>query len=232
MPTLPSDSLGREAVPHAGERRIRIAPPVVEEPRRSQVPFLQRRWLSPFDAEETRWSVRVYATQPAYLAICEYAASDMQNEVGGALIGRWRRDTRNDESFIVVEAMIPARHTRHGSAFLTFTQESLLALHQDQESRYPRKQMVGWFHTHPRMGVFLSEYDLWLAQHFFPEPWQASLVVEPHSGSGGFFVRDGDGRLPSYRYTGFSEILAPDGRSRMQWKNLAAERLEIGFTGG
>jgi proteasome lid subunit RPN8/RPN11 len=232
MPTFPSEGLGWTPTPPAGERRIRIAPPAVAEARRSQVPFLQRHWLSPFDAEETRWSVRVYMTQPAYLAVCEHAASDLENEVGGALIGRWRRDARDDAPFIVVEAILPARHTRHGSAFLTFTQQSLLSLHADQESLYPRKQMVGWFHTHPRMGVFLSEYDVWLAQHFFPEPWQASLVIEPYSCAGGFFVRDGEGRLPSYRYTGFTEILAPDGRSRMQWKNLAAERLEIGFTGG
>jgi proteasome lid subunit RPN8/RPN11 len=232
MPMLPSDNLGWETTSFAGERRIRIAPRVDVQPRLSHVPFMQRRWLSSFDGPDARWTVRVFVTQPAYLGICEYASSDMQNEVGGVLIGRWRRDAQDGADFIVVEAMIPARHTRHGSAFLTFTQESLLALHQDQESCFPRKQIVGWFHTHPRMGVFLSEYDLWLAEHFFPEPWQASLVIEPHSSTGGFFVRDGEGRLPSYHYTGFNEILAPDGRSRMQWKNLAAERLEIGFTGG
>jgi proteasome lid subunit RPN8/RPN11 len=229
---VPIDTSLPNIHPRSAEHRVRIAPVVTDEPRRSYIPYAVRHWLSPFDELDTRWAVRVYATQPALMEICSYAASDMDNEVGGALIGRWRKDARDGSQFILVEAMLPARHTRHGSAFLTFTQESLLSFHEEQESRFPRKRIVGWFHTHPRMGVFLSEYDLWLAEHFFPEPWQVSLVVEPHSSTAGFFVREEDGRLPTYQYAGLYEILAPDGRSRMRWKNLAAERLEIGFTGG
>jgi proteasome lid subunit RPN8/RPN11 len=229
---MATDPMPPKVPDRTGEQRVRIAPPVTEVPRRSYIPHALRRWLSPHDGPDSHWAVRVYVSQSAIAQINEHAASDMDNEVGGALLGRWRKDARDGSQFVVVEAMLPARHTRHGSAFLTFTQESLLGFHEEQASRFPRKQIVGWFHTHPRMGVFLSEYDLWLAEHFFPASWQVSLVVEPHSSTGGFFVRDENGQLPGYRYSGLYEMLDPDGRGRLRWKNLTAERMEIEFTGG
>jgi hypothetical protein len=70
------------------------------------------------------------------------------------------------------------------------------------------------------MGIFLSGYDRWLHHHFFPELWQVALVVEPFSGSGGFFSRDAEGVVPSRTYSGFFEILAPDGPSAVRWSNL------------
>jgi proteasome lid subunit RPN8/RPN11 len=176
-------------------------------------------------------AVRVFFTQPAFVRVCSQAGRDMDNEVGGALVGQWRIDRRSGEQFIVVEAALPARFTRHGSAFLTFTQDSLVAMHEEQEERYPKKRIVGWFHTHPRMGVFLSDYDLWLHRHFFPEPWQVALVIEPHTQVGGFFIRTRDGNLDPHHYHGFLEILAFSGQSLMYWKNLEPAPVEEGPDG-
>jgi proteasome lid subunit RPN8/RPN11 len=204
--------------------RVRLAPPEADSPSPSRMPRTRARlWHSPFDSDGKRAAVSVFLTQPAFVRICALAGRDMDNEVGGVLIGLWRADKTSGEQYIVAEAALPARHTRQGSAFLTFTQDTLVAFQQEQEERYPGKRIVGWFHTHPRMGVFLSDYDLWLHTHFFPEPWQVALVIEPHGQTGGFFVRSGDGRLDNHAYFGFREILGRSGRSLVYWKNLEPE---------
>jgi hypothetical protein len=70
------------------------------------------------------------------------------------------------------------------------------------------------------MGVILSHYDTWLHSHFFPEPWQVALVVEPFSSVAGFFIRQADGALDPTRYFGFHEMDGADGHSIVRWHNL------------
>lgn len=153
----------------------------------------------------------------------EHATSDLECEVGGILVGNWSINSEIRQQFILVEAVLPARFTRQGSIYLTFTQDSLVDLHAEMDEHYPSKQIVGWYHTHPGMGVFLSPYDTWLHDHFFPEPWQVALVIEPHSTAGGFFIRRADGALDPERYFGFYELDGNSGQGIVQWSNLRQE---------
>jgi proteasome lid subunit RPN8/RPN11 len=180
------------------------------------------RWLA--DGENGRsGGMQVFVTQPVFRAINAHANSDLDNEVGGWLAGRWCRDVETKAEFVVVEALLPAQQVRSGSTFLTFTHDSQVAMLAALEERYAKKGIVGWYHTHPRMGLFLSGYDVWLHEHFFPYPWQVALVLDPHSHSGGFFVRDGKNTLDSRRYFGFHELLNRKGETIVDWRNLKAE---------
>jgi proteasome lid subunit RPN8/RPN11 len=179
-------------------------------------------WLEPV--------VSVFVSQRAFVRFCAHAGSDLSNEVGGWLVGKWRADKVTGRQFVVVENSLPATLTRHGSAFLTFTQDTQVALYEALEERFPGKQLVGWYHTHPRMGVFLSEYDTWLHRNFFPEHYQVALVIEPYSATGGFFIRQTDGSLDARRYYGFYELHNRRRRSVMHWRNLYSEAETV--TGG
>ena len=208
---------------NAIEKRVRLLPAEGREPLSGRRPVFQaRRWRSGREGEASR-AVDVFVTPHAFVRFCAHAGSDLDNEVGGILLGQWRVDSASGRQYIVVEAALRARHTRQGSAFLTFTSDSLVALHEEKDERYPAKELVGWYHTHPRMGVFLSGHDLWLHEHFFPEPWQVALVIEPHSGSGGFFVRETDGHLDAHLYSGFYELKPRGSSSVVHWKNLEPE---------
>jgi len=190
-----------------------------------------RRWRSPLESDEQKPVVSVFVTPRAYVRFCAHAGSDLDHEVGGVLVGERYADETTEEPFIMVEAVLPARHTRQGSAYLTFTQDSLVALNDELEERYPGKEMVGWYHTHPRMGVFLSGYDTWLHEYFFPAPWQVALVIEPHSVTGGFFVRKADGSLDPRRYAGFYELIEDDAQSVVHWRNLEPDPAVEGSEG-
>jgi hypothetical protein len=70
------------------------------------------------------------------------------------------------------------------------------------------------------MAVFLSEYDTWLHRHFFREPWQVALVVEPYRGHGGFFCWQPGPRFDPRCYVGFYELADLQEESVVDWTNL------------
>ena len=200
---------------------IHILPSEPSSPPGAHIPSSRAwRWRSQFEQDDHNPVVSVFVTQRAYVRFCAHAGSDLQNEVGGWLVGKWRADKVTGENFIVVEAILPAPHTRQGSAYLTFTQDTQIALYDELNERYPNKDLVGWYHTHPRMGVFLSQYDTWLHRNFFPELYQVALVIEPYSATGGFFLRQPDGNLDPRHYYGFYELYHRNKRSVVHWRNM------------
>lgn len=59
---------------------------------------------------------------------------------------------------------------------------------------------VGWYHSHTRSEIFLSDSDLQVHTRFFPEPWQIALVLKPHTFQPmrcGFFFRESGGNIQS-----------------------------------
>ena len=200
---------------------IRLQPPEAPEPLTEEIPSaISRRWWTEIEDGIQAPPVSVFMTQKAYVKTNVHAGSDLENEVGGWLVGKWRADTESGDNYIVIEAILPALHTEHGSAFLTFTQDSQLAMYDEMEDRFPESELVGWYHTHPRMGVFLSKYDLFLHNNFFTNPYQVALVIEPHSLTAGFFIPRADGILDLRMYYGFSEIHNGSERSVVHWKNV------------
>lgn len=180
------------------------------------------------EAGQIDHGLKIFITQPAYLRICAHAGSDLDNEVGGWLAGKHCIDRQVGTSFIVIDTVLPGEHVEQGPAHLTFTGDSQIAMHNHLANHLPSKVILGWYHTHPKMGVFLSQWDVWLHQNFFPEEWQVALVVEPHSSTGGFFIRNRDGSLDQKQYVGFFEILGQKKRSVMVWENL---KLDEGMKG-
>ena len=51
-------------------------------------------------------------------------------------------------------------------------------------------------------------------------------MIEPHSATGGFFIRSTDGALDGHRYLGFTEMIGPTGKSLVHWRNLDGGTME------
>ena len=45
--------------------------------------------------------------------------------------------------------------------------------------KYSELRIIGWYHSHPDFGIFLSDRDVFIQQHFFGSPGQIALVVDP-----------------------------------------------------
>jgi proteasome lid subunit RPN8/RPN11 len=50
--------------------------------------------------------------------------------------------------------------------------------------------IVGWYHTHPGFGIFLSGMDQFIHQNFFIQLWHVALVLDPVARRSGFFCWD------------------------------------------
>jgi hypothetical protein len=67
--------------------------------------------------------------------------------------------------------------------------------------------MVGWYHTHPGWGVFLSGPDSFICRNFFNRPLDLALVIDPCRQDRGFFQWTG-GRRPQAKQTGGFYLVA------------------------
>jgi proteasome lid subunit RPN8/RPN11 len=120
-------------------------------------------------------------------------------EVGGVLYG-----TREGRTVRVL-AMRPitCEHAR-GPAFLLSDKDRVSLneqLARDQEDPHLEGLIsVGWFLSHTRSEIMLTESDLEIYTIFFQAPWQIALVIRPGRGGSmraGFFVREADGTVKS-----------------------------------
>jgi proteasome lid subunit RPN8/RPN11 len=124
----------------------------------------------------------VVACQREVLRVVEdHVQSDVDREVGGVLIGTM------DECAAVVEAALPALRAVGSAANVTFTHEVWDEILDVVERDHPGRRIVGWYHSHPGFGVFLSEYDRFIHQGFFSDERMLALVVDPRDGQAGWF---------------------------------------------
>jgi proteasome lid subunit RPN8/RPN11 len=114
--------------------------------------------------------------------IYEHCFSDTGREVGGVLVGRFQ-----PRAAPIVEGSIPALKAQGDATELTFTHDAWEQIHSTLERDFPGRQIVGWYHTHPRAGVFLSPHDLFIHQNFFSNAGQIALVIDPVRGEEAVF---------------------------------------------
>ena len=113
--------------------------------------------------------------------IRQHARSSSKAEVCGVLIGQ-DRDHRID-----VAACIEGQNAEEAGAHVTFTQDTWEHIYAVKDQKYPSERIVGWYHSHPGFGVFLSDHDTFIHKNFFSSPGQVAWVFDPHSDEEGCF---------------------------------------------
>lgn len=129
--------------------------------------------------------VRVYIKQDVYKALEEYAASDVEHELGTILVGSYSEDL--GKTHVVISDYILAKYTDASASTLTFTHETWDYVHKEHAAKHPDKKIIGWQHTHPSYGIFLSNYDMFIQENFFNLPFQIAYVIDPVQHLRGFF---------------------------------------------
>lgn len=112
----------------------------------------------------------------------EHVFAETEREVGGVLVGYLT------DGEATVEAAIPALKAAEGAMNVTFTHEVWADVLDTVERDHPGRRIVGWYHSHPGFGLFLSEYDSFIQANFFAEPGMLALVVDPLAGEQGWFT--------------------------------------------
>jgi proteasome lid subunit RPN8/RPN11 len=107
-------------------------------------------------------------------------------EVCGVLVGNVYSDNRGP--WCRVTSNIRGNGAAGRNAQVTFTGETWAHINHLMDTRHREERIVGWYHTHPGFGIFLSEMDLFIQENFFGEPWQIAYVDDPQGGDRGVFV--------------------------------------------
>jgi proteasome lid subunit RPN8/RPN11 len=104
-------------------------------------------------------------------------------EIFGYLIGNifmW-----NNKKYVVIEEQLFLIGAVHSDKYSTSQIEGAAGKYEKIFQKLKRKKnneelrIVGWWHSHPGFGCFLSRTDLHTQEFFFPESYQVALVVDP-----------------------------------------------------
>ena len=128
---------------------------------------------------------RISIVECAYQDIQNHAKENASIEICGVLIGDIYKD--EDGPYLSISASVRGEYASNSAGQVTFTQETWAYINEIKDSKHPEERIVGWYHSHPEFGIFLSPQDNFIQKSFFSEPWQVAFVVDPVSNKEGFF---------------------------------------------
>jgi proteasome lid subunit RPN8/RPN11 len=164
----------------------------VREPERRLRPDRDRRFASVAYEVAGPVDMPIFLDRRAADAIERHALSDTSVELGGILLGKECLDQQTGQPFVWIKESLEAKHYANTQASFTYTHDSWEEITRERDRRFPDHDIVGWYHTHPSFGIFLSHHDLFIHEHFFAQPLQVAYVVDPINQTRGFFHwRDG-----------------------------------------
>lgn len=179
-------------------------------------------WGNPRNA-----SVQVLCHQTVVKAIQDHAKSS-HAEIGGILIGdAFRYD---GVLYIEIREYIKAPNVRarkggrpqSSRVHFAFTPDIWAAMLRVKDHHFDHLRVVGWFHSHPGHGIFLSQgMDTQIQGEFFQQPWQTAMVYDPYKHEGGFFVWQNDHIT---RAPGFVELFDSEhNETIVSWRNYSKD---------
>ena len=175
--------------------------------------------------------ISVEVTQGALSQLDAHCYSVLDFEIGGALLGKALGGDYGTS--VQVQAALPVKTYDHGPVHFTFSADSWAELHREKNEQYPHLDIVGWYHTHPGLGVFFSADDVVVHSAAFVMPWHVGLVIDPIYKEGCWFgwrippVAEQEPELTPI--TGFVEIADEDSESELSWQLVTSRVWDADF---
>lgn len=143
--------------------------------------------ITPFPGESSlrKPGFQVICRETALIAIRSHGEETTKVEVCGVLVGNLYRDESGP--YLLIEECIRGENASSHLAQVTFTSATWTHIHEQME-RFPSQRIVGWYHTHPDFGIFLSPPDLFIHESFFALSWQVAYVYDPVRKEDGLFI--------------------------------------------
>ena len=126
-------------------------------------------------------------------ALSSYFAEDRELERLALLTGKVTNESGGYR--INVTGMFPVREAEATSVRVTMAPRDWTGIWQQDTSM--RDALIGWAHSHPGHGIFLSRTDLQTQALWFAQVWSLAMVFDPVSGEYGVFAGPDGRRLES-----------------------------------
>lgn len=132
----------------------------------------------------------------------EHALDDTGVELGGVMLGGQYEDDEG-RPFVLITDSLRAKHYESTKGSFKFTHDTWAQITRERDEFPDELQMVGWYHTHPDWGVFLSGMDMFICDNFFNKKLDVALVIDPCRQDRGFYQWTGNPEQRVRRTDGF-----------------------------
>jgi proteasome lid subunit RPN8/RPN11 len=128
---------------------------------------------------------RIFIHKDVAFEILEFVRDSVKDrpapEVGGFLMGTEVISDKNQNQYdIIIKAFLPdVNPDFQNNVNIKFSPELMLEEFEYLKSNSGEKKL-GWLHTHPGHGVFLSSTDIKSHLSAFPNPYQVAIVIESY----------------------------------------------------
>ena len=139
---------------------------------------------------------RIYIEEEVFKEIQAHSTETTSVELCGVMIGEVRYDISGN--YLYVCGSIRGEKSKNSGVNVSFTPETWDYIHKIREEKYSNYSIIGWYHTHPGFGIFLSDMDKFIQDYFFNQPYNVALVVDPKASQCGIFAWQ-DGKIRPLR---------------------------------
>ena len=141
-------------------------------------------------------SCPVYVLQSVIDEMKTHGRENKSHEVCGVLIGNLCLSPEG-KWMVVVDGRIEGKYASYTLGSVTFTDKAWTYINEQLDAHYPQRRIVGWYHTHPNFGIFLSSADMFIHTNFFNLKWQPAYVFDPIRETDGWFLWNEKKPVPS-----------------------------------
>lgn len=168
----------------------------------------------------------IFVDMDVLIEMESHALTDTTVELGGVMLGGQLHDEEG-RPYVLVQDSVRAQHYEATKGSFKFTHDTWGQITRERDDFPSDWDMVGWYHTHPDWGVFLSGMDMFICDNYFNKQLDVALVIDPCRQDRGFFYWTGDPRERKRRVGGFYIIASRHRQAELE--QFTAE-LEGGYT--
>lgn len=206
-------------------QQIRFGEPYTLPLPKEKLPFAQQLIVRSSIPAYRQQTFQVYVVKGVLEEVMQHVKENIRVECGGILVGHPFQNLDDpDMTFVVVTAAIAQDSSSQSVAHFTVGPKEIEATRDEMQKRYPGWKCVGWYHSHPGHGVFLSGQDMQIVRSIYNAEWHLALVVDPKSDNAAFFRGPEGTRLPGW--IELSKI--PETVRAIGWYNEAREAAQNG----
>lgn len=144
-------------------------------------------------------TMSIFIVKEAENELIKHLSIDPKNETGGVLVGQAYFCQETNSHYTEIVGSIPASYTIGNRVHFKFTPECWQDIFRVQKQDFPNTTIVGWYHSHPGHGIFLSGTDLNTQRLSFKQIWQIATVYDPIRHQIGYF-HGADGKRIKSKY--------------------------------
>lgn len=142
----------------------------------------------------------VYADSVVIERIMAHARQDTERECFGLLMGNVYVDGKSGVTWIYLQDAIAASQVDADITTVEVSREEFMRINDEvdriREQTNDDVRKIGWYHSHPNYGIFMSNTDRLNQKRYYYQEWQLALVVDPIRGTLGFFRGSTSNRCP------------------------------------